>query len=106
MDIQELCSPPPLWRGGGVVLRIYIYNYIHAYIYICEYMYICVYIYISIDMYIHKYVYIYIYLSIYLLKYEYEYIYICEQNNPCSGYVIARFRVSRVCLLAQRFKGA
>ena len=34
MDIQELCSPPPLWCGGGVVLRVYIYIYMSLYIYI------------------------------------------------------------------------
>ena len=41
MDIQELCSPPPLWCGGGVVLRIYIYVHIYIYMSICVYLLIC-----------------------------------------------------------------
>ena len=32
MDIQELCSPPPLWCGGGVVLRIYMCVYVCMYV--------------------------------------------------------------------------
>ena len=40
MDIQELCSPAPLWCGGGVVLRIYIY--VNICIYMCMYIYIYV----------------------------------------------------------------
>ena len=42
MDIQELCSPAPLWCGGGVVLRIYIYICEYMYIYMCMYIYIYV----------------------------------------------------------------
>ena len=45
MDIQELCFPPPLWCGGGVVLRklqyIYICKHVCAFIYTCVYLFLC-----------------------------------------------------------------
>ena len=45
MGIQELCSPTPLWVGGGVVIDIYIcIIYMCKYICICKYIYICKYL--------------------------------------------------------------
>ena len=66
--------PRPLWCGGGVVLRIYIYiclciyiyicMYVYIYTYICEYMYICAYLYLYI--YIRIYIYMYIQIRLYI----------------------------------------
>ena len=43
-----LLSPFPLWCGGGVVLRIYIYIHIHIYIYIHTYIHTYIHIYICV----------------------------------------------------------
>ena len=69
MDIQELCSPPPLWVGvvssrngygytgamfpappappvvwwGCGTAYIYIYIYVNMYEYVCIYIYVCIY---------------------------------------------------------------
>ena len=52
------CPPSPLWCGGGVILRIYIYISVCVNIYI--YMNICIYVSLYVFMCIYIYTYIYV----------------------------------------------